>query len=198
MPLITILELFDKIPRDQFVPEEFKDFAYSDMQIQLEHDQRMLTPLEEASLLQKLELKGHELVLEVGTGSGFLTAMLSRLCKQVISIDYYESFAIHARHALSLNHCNNVELITGDACQGWLDRAPYDIIVFTGAIEKLNDTHRLQLLPGGKLFAIVGKAPVMQGQLHSLSHDGHWKMDVIFETNIPPLIDNLKSNEFAF
>ena len=189
----AILDLYNEIPRDEFVPNQFKHFAYSDMQIELAHEQRMMTPLEEAKLLQALDLQGNEIVLEVGTGSGFLTALLSRLCKNVISIDYYASFTTLASRKLAAHQCTNVELYTGDACRGWLDKAPYNVMVFTGAIESLNDTHRLQLLPGGKLFAIVGVAPVMQGQLHSLDHHGSWHTEVIFETNLPPLID--KGNE---
>ncbi|MFA5960744.1 MAG: protein-L-isoaspartate O-methyltransferase [Tatlockia sp.] len=194
----TILSLFDTIPRDAFVPHGFKDFAYSDLQIPLAHGQRMMSPLEEGILLQELALQGHEVVLEVGTGSGFLTAMLSRLCRKVISIDYFEEFTVRAAKSLSEHHCTNVELITGDASAGWLDKAPYDVIVFTGALESLSQTQRLQILPGGKLFAIIGKKFAMQGQLHHLSHEGVWNAEVLFETSLPPLIDKLKPKDFDF
>lgn len=193
-----ILELYDEIHRDEFVPSPFKQFAYSDMQISLSHQQRMMTPLEEATLLQALSLCGNEVVLEVGTGTGFLTALLSRLCKKVISIDYYADFSTQAHRNLDKYKCSNVELLTGDASGGWLDKAPYDAIVFTGALETLTDTHRLQLLPGGNLFAIIGEAPVMQGQLHRLNHNNTWHTNVLFETNIPPLIDKMKPNDFVF
>lgn len=194
----NILALYTEIPREDFVPNQFKHFAYSDMQIDLSHEQRMMTPLEEAKILQALALSGTETVLEVGTGTGFLTALLSRLCKHVISIDYYENFTNQARRTLAKHQCTNVELLTGDACRGWLDKAPYDTILFTGALEALTDTHRLQLLPGGKLFAIIGKEPVMQGQLHILDHNNTWHTEVLFETNLPPLIDKLKPNDFVF
>ncbi|MDR3441791.1 MAG: protein-L-isoaspartate O-methyltransferase [Legionella sp.] len=194
----SILNLYDMFPRNEFVPEQYADFAYSDMQIPLAHDQRMLTPLEEGTILQALDLKGHEIVLEVGTGSGFFTAMLSKLCKQVISVDYYADFTTNAARKLKAHHCDNVELITGDASQGWLDKAPYDVIVFTGALEQLNETHLLQILPGGKLLAIEGKPPVMQARLHQLDHQDQWTQSMIFETNIPLLIDKLKQKEFVF
>lgn len=193
-----ILDLYDTIPRDAFVPEEFKQFAYSDMQIPLAHHQQMMTPLEEATLLQALALKGDEIVLEIGTGTGFLTALLSRLCKKVISIDYFTDFTKNAALNLEQHNCTNIELITGDACHGWLDKAPYDVMVFTGAISTLTETHRLQVLPGGKLFAIVGTKPVMQAQLYTLGHDNQWQEDFLFETNTPPLIDKLKPKEFIF
>src|SRR3989338_4492633 len=158
----SILNLYDVIPRHEFVPEHLAHFAYSDMQIPLAHCQRMLTPLEEGKILQGLELHGTETVLEVGTGSGFFTAMLSKLCKKVISIDYYSDFTLSAARKLEAHHCDNVELFTGDGCRGWLEKAPYDIVVYTGAIEKLTKTHKLQILPGGKLFAIEGTSPAMK------------------------------------
>lgn len=193
-----ILSLYDSIPRDMFVPSNFKSFAYADMQIPLAHEERMMTPLEEALLLQALDLKGNEVVLEVGTGTGFLTTLLSRLSKKIISIDYYSDFTSIAREKLKEIGCSNVELFTGDAHQGWLDSAPYDVIVFTGGLASLSDIQRLQLLPGGKLFAILGKYPVMQGKLHVLNHENTWYEEVIFETLLPPLIDKSKPNVFVF
>ncbi|MCL9683922.1 protein-L-isoaspartate O-methyltransferase family protein [Legionella maioricensis] len=194
----SILNLYDIIPRHEFVPEHLAHFAYSDMQIPLAHGQRMLTPLEEGKILQGLELLGTETVLEVGTGSGFFTAMLSKLCKKVISIDYYPEFTSSAARKLEAHHCDNVELLTGDACHGWLEKAPYDIVVYTGAIEKLTKTHKLQILPGGKLFAIEGKSPAMQAFLYSLDHNDVWQKTMLFETDIPPLLDQLKPKEFVF
>ncbi|MBA2657919.1 MAG: protein-L-isoaspartate O-methyltransferase [Tatlockia sp.] len=194
----TILSLFETIPRQEFVPAAFAHLAYSDMQIPLAHGQRMLTPLEEGKILQALALKGHETVLEIGTGTGFFTALLSQLCKKVISIDCYQDFTHEARRKLNKQGCDNLELITGDAYGGWLDLAPYDVIIFTGAIEGLTKTQRLQILPGGKLFAIVGKQPIMQGQLYSLDHDNNWQAELAFETCIPSLLNKSKSNHFVF
>ncbi|WP_454780554.1 protein-L-isoaspartate O-methyltransferase family protein [Legionella sp. WA2022007384] len=194
----SILNLYDIVLRHEFVPEQFIHFAYSDMQIPLNHDQRMLTPLEEGQILQALELQGHETVLEVGTGSGFFTALLSKLCKKVISIDYYADFTTNAARLLKKHHCNNVELITGDASQGWLESAPYDVVVFTGAKEQINETQKLQILPGGKLFVIEGTSPVMQGRLYELDHSEHWHEALLFETNIPLLIDKSMQKEFVF
>lgn len=194
----SILNLYDVILRHEFVPEQFAHFAYSDMQIPLHYGQRMLTPLEEGVILQTLDLQGHETVLEVGTGSGFFTALLSKLCKKVISIDYYAEFTSHAEKKLKAHHCTNVELITGDASQGWLEKAPYDVVVFTGGLEKITETEKLQILPGGKLFTILGKSPVMQGRLYELDHNENWHESLLFDTNIPLLIDKSKPKEFVF
>jgi protein-L-isoaspartate(D-aspartate) O-methyltransferase len=193
-----ILNLYDLIPRHEFVPEQYSQFAYSDLQIALEQGQRMLTPLEEASTLQALTLNGTEIVLEVGTGSGFFTALLSKLCKQVLSIDWYAQFTENAAQKLNAHQCTNVELITGDASRGWLEKAPYDVIVYTGSLEKLTESHFLQVLPGGKLFAIEGRSPIMQARLYQLDHQGNWSNSIVFETDIPALIDKLKPKEFIF
>ncbi len=194
----SILGLYEQLPRHEFVPAHLSDFAYSDMQIPLSFGQRMLTPLEEGKILQSLALKKHETVLEIGTGTGFFTAMLSKLCKQVISIDYYADFSVHAGKKLSQYECNNVELITGDASNGWMDFAPYDAIVFTGAIEEVSETLKLQVMPGGRLFTIEGEAPVMHACLYHLDHDGVWKKADLFETEIPSLIDKLRTKDFVF
>lgn len=194
----TVLDLYQHAPREAFVPTPLAPFAFSDMQIELPYEQRMLTPLEEGKILQAMNFQGHEVVLEVGTGTGFFTSLLSQLCKKVISVDYYERFTADATRKLGELHHDNIELYTGNAYNGWLDKAPYDAIVFTGAIDALTDTHRLQVLPGGKLFAIVGIEPVMQGQLHRLDHQGRWTMEVIFETNIPPLLSPAKQDYFVF
>lgn len=193
-----VLALYESIHRETFLPVKFQPFAYSDMHIPLAHGQLMMTPLEEALLLQSLQLKGHEVVLEVGTGSGFLTALLSRLCKKIISVDYFADFTASASQKLAEHNCDNTTLFTGDASQGWVDLAPYDIIVFSGALEELNEFQRLQVMAGGRLFAIIGKKPVMQGQLHVLDHDKQWQESVVFETCLPPLVDNLKHDAFVF
>lgn len=194
-----ILSLFEAFPRHEFVPKGWENFAYSDKQIPLMYDERMMTPLEEGKLLQALSLKGNETVLEVGTGTGFLTTLLSQLCKKVISIDYYSAFTESAKQKLETHRCTNVELITGDASSGWFEYAPYDVIIFTSAIEKMNETYKVQLARAGKLFIILGKAPIMRAQLWELQTDSNaWKIEELFETNLPPIIDNKQIRPFVF
>ncbi|MFC3909910.1 protein-L-isoaspartate O-methyltransferase [Legionella dresdenensis] len=193
-----ILDLFESMPRQNFVPAAMQNFAYSDMQIPLAHGQRMLTPVEEGRLLQGLALKGNETVLEVGTGTGYFTALLSKKCKKVISVDYFDEFTKSARARLEQHGCTNVELITGDASQGWLDKAPYDAVVITGAVEHITESHRLQVMPGGKLAVIVGKEPIMLCKLLEQDHSGNWSESLLFETCVPALINRLKTKEFVF
>ncbi len=194
-----VLSLYDKLPRHVFVPEALQHVAYSDLQLSLQHGQRMMTPLEEATVLQALALEGDEQVLEIGTGSGFFTALLSHSAAHVTSIDYYTEFTEQADKKLNTHGKGNVTLITGDASQGWLDKAPYDVVVYTGALSKLNDMHRLQVVPGGKLFTITGAFPVMQGELHILSHDEVWQTQLLFETELPALLSPATSDQpFVF
>ncbi len=193
-----LLDLFQNIPRSAFVPIAMKEFAYSDTQIPLAHSQTMLTPLEEGKILQALDLQGTETILEIGTGSGYLTALLSRLCKKVISVDYFAEFTAQAEVKLHAYDCNNVECITQDASHGWLDNAPYDMVVVTAGCQTIMESYRLQVVPGGKLFAIVGDAPVMRGMLYSLDHHNNWTESMIFETCIPYLITNCNTQKFVF
>jgi len=193
-----ILALYDIIPRHEFVPSHLKHFAYCDMQIELPHGQRMMTPLEEGLLLQSLNLTGQETILEIGTGTGYLTALLSQLSKKVISVDCFSDFTAEAKQRIIQHECNNVELHTGDASLGWLEKAPYDVIIFSGALEEINESHRLQVTPGGKLFAIVGTAPIMQGRLYQLNHQNAWSVELVFETCLPTLINNSKTDTFIF
>jgi protein-L-isoaspartate(D-aspartate) O-methyltransferase len=193
-----ILNLFATTPREHFVPAPLHAFAYSDTQIELAHGQRMMTPLEQGLLLQALQLTGQETVLEVGTGTGYLTALLSQLAKHVISIDCYADFTRSAEQRLTALQRHNVELLTDNAYSGWHDRAPYDIIIFSGALHAITETHRLQLSTGGRLFAITGNAPCMRGKLLQQDNQGQWQEQVIFETNLPPLINKNKQNTFVF
>lgn len=194
----SILALYDEIPRSAFVPEGMRDFAYSDMQISYGIGQRMMTPLEEGKILQALGLQGHETVLEVGTGTGFFAALLSRLSKKVITIEYDKGLTQAAERKLHQYQCHNVECYTGDAYRGWLEKAPYDVVIFTGALEDITDIQRLQVFPGGKLIAILGQAPVMQCILFSLDHNNHWTQKSLYDTCLPPLINAFKVNAFVF
>lgn len=194
-----ILALYDTLPRDAFVPNGLEHIAYSDLQIPLAHGERMMTPLEEATVLQALQLTGNENVLEIGTGSGFFTLLLSHLAKHVTSIDCHADLTEAAQKPLQTYGKDNVTLITGDASTGWLDGAPFDVIVYTGGVLALSEIQKLQVVPGGKLFAIIGQPPVMQGELHSLSHDEVWQKETLFETELPLLTQKIGSEQpFVF
>lgn len=194
----SILNLYQTLPRDYFVPREYKQFAYSDLQIPLGEGQTMLTPLEEATILQSLALTGKETVLEVGTGSGYFTALLAQCAKHVVSVDNRKSFTEQASKNLDQFHIDNVTLCTGDAHRGWMDQAPYDMIVITGAIDELTDIFKPQLMKGGKLFAIIGKNNAMKGTLFQLNQDDTWSSSVLFETHTSRLADINETEPFTF
>ncbi len=193
-----ILDLYVNIPRHEFVPKKYQDFAYSDMQIPLANQQVMLTPLEEATILQELNLSGKETVLEIGTGSGFFTALLSKLAKNVISVDYFPEFTISASSKLNQYECSNVELITTDGVNGHVEKAPYDVVVYTGALKSLTELQKLQVLPGGKLFAFIGESPVIHAKLFNIDHNDNWNEKLLYSTDIPMLINKLAKEPFIF
>lgn len=193
-----ILELYQNNDRADFTPKTYSDFAFSDMQIPLTQGQRMLTPLEEALILQALQLQGHETVLEIGTGTGFFTHLLSQLAKYVITVDYYSEFTQQAQKVCQRHGRSNIEFVTGNAFNGWVNQAPYDVVVFTGAIPHMTETLKLQVNLGGKMFALVGQHPVMAGCLYQVDHHKHWTQELIFETDIPMLIQTNSKPVFVF
>lgn len=194
----AILDLYQTLPREAFVPESYQQLAYSDLQIPLAHGQKMLTPLEEATIIQKLNLQGNERVLEIGTGTGYMTALLAQLSNQVTSVDCHQDFTEMAKANLARFNIENVELHTGDAHRGWMDKAPYDVIVITGALSELDEIFKPQLMKHGKLFAIIGNEPVMQGKLLILDDNDQWHEQVLFDTLVQPLSSNQKTNHFSF
>lgn len=193
-----VLDLYQQIPRDEFTPFEYRKFAYSDFVIPLQHQQYMLTPLEEAATSQALQLQGHETVLEIGTGTGFFTNLLSHCAKHVITVDYFAEFTQRAQKHCATQGRTNIDFFTGDGHNGWVDLAPYDAIVITGALPQLTEALKLQTNLGGKIFAIIGQQPVMQAFLFQVNHHNHWTQQLIFETDTPLLIDNNHHQRFVF
>ena len=183
----TLLALLRELAREDFVPSAYRDFSYSDMAIPLAHQQVMMTPLEEASLLQSVNVQANESVLEIGTGSAYLTALLAHQAQHVYTVDYFADFTRHAQQRLA--DYSNISYFTGDGSRGWAAEAPYDVIILTGALADLPESIRLQILPGGRIFTLLGCAPIVQASVHTLMHDGLWRTQHIFQTSIPPLID---------
>lgn len=189
-----ILHILETLPREAFVPEAFKTLAFADTNIPLAHEQIMMTPFEESTLLQVLNIQPHETVLEIGTGSGYMTALLARLARLVISIEYFADFTARAKEKLEKFAISNVELITANGARGYLEKAPYDVIVFTGSLPALPKILRPQLLPGGRIFAILGDVPVMEATLVN----SEWQYEKLFETYLPPLLKIKHPAEFVF
>lgn len=193
-----VLDLLFKVHREDFVPEAHRALAFVDMEIPLGHGETMWTPKLEARVLQELAIRPTDRVLEVGTGSGYLTALLASLAAEVTSVDIVPEFTRSALQKLRAHGFDNVMLHTGDAARDWIDAAGFDVIVLTGSTPLLPDAYRHRLRAGGRLFAITGTAPVMQAQLITCSAPGTTRSVTVFETCVAPLVNALQPAAFVF
>ncbi len=151
-----VLDLLYAVPREDFVPTAYRALAFTDMEVPIGDGERMMPPKMEARILQELAVKKSDRVLEVGTGSGYLTALLAHRAGHVNSVEINARLAEFGRTNLQRHGVDNITLETGDASRGWTARAPYDVIVLTGSSPVLGQKVLGQLAPGGRLFAVVG------------------------------------------
>ena len=192
-----VLDIIIETPREAFVPEAQQSLAFVDMSLPLGHDEFMMEPKLEARLLQSLEIQTGDEVLEIGTGSGYLTACLARLARQVHSIDIHEDFSQLAGKRLAAQKINNVQLEVGDAAYGIPESTKkYDVIAVTGSIPEYDDCFQQLLKPGGRLFIIVGDAPAMQATLVTRVTENDFDHRVLFETVVKPLIGRARQESF--
>lgn len=193
---MRVLDLLGKVKRERFVPPGRQDLAFMDMEIPLGHGVSMWQPKMEARVLQALKLGRNEHVLEVGSGSGYLTALLSHLALHVTSVEIVPELHAFAEKNLAAHHINNVTLSLGDAAQGW--PGSYDAIVLTGSVPVLPEAFQNSLKAGGRLFAIVGDAPVMNANLITSVAPGVVEKVTLFESCIDPLQNALQPKRFVF
>lgn len=191
-----VLDLLSRVKREQYVPPERQEMAFMDLEIPLGHKAFMWQPKLEARVLQELHIKPSDRVLEVGSGSGYLTALLSRLAAHVTSVEIVPELHAFAEKNLAAHHIDNVALVRGDAAQGW--PGTYDVIVLTGSVPVLPVAFQNSLKPGGRLFAIVGDAPAMQAKLIRCVAPGVFESATLFETNVAPLQNVLQPKRFVF
>jgi protein-L-isoaspartate(D-aspartate) O-methyltransferase len=190
-----VLGAIAETPRERFAPEGYRDLAFADTEIPLAHGQAMLAPKIEGRLLQALAIEPTDEVLEVGTGTGFLTACLARLAERVYSIDIFPEFVASARSNVAAVGAGNVEIETGDALQ--LDlTGRFDAIAVTGSVPVLDDRFVRMLKPEGRLFLVVGRAPVMEARLITLLPTGTTSQS-LFETVLSPLINAERPEPFV-
>lgn len=193
-----VLDLLVKIKREDFVPLQYRSLAFVDMEIPLGHGEKMLAPKLEARLLQELAIRPGDRILEVGTGSGYMTALLASLGGHVDSVEIVPEFTESAAAKLAAYRITNVVLETGDAARGWHKKAPYDAIILTGSVPILPDSFQQSLSPGGRLIAIVGEPPVMEALLISRVGERAFNSTGLFETCIAPLKNALQPERFVF
>lgn len=192
-----VLETLAATEREHFVPPGYESLAFADMEIPLGHGQAMMTPTIEGRVLQALELQGDENVLEIGTGSGFLTACLASLAQSVTSVDLYAEFVERAGTTLEDAGIDNVKLLTMDATQE-LPPGRFDVIVITGSIATLDQRYVDALQPDGRLFVIIGEPPVMEARLIRRTGDHDWDSETLFETTLDPLVNGGLPPQFSF
>jgi len=194
---LDILDVLKNVPREQFVPAGFESLAFADTEIPIGHGQSMMTPTIEGRVLQALGLKPEEVVLEIGTGTGFLAACIARLAASVTSIDIYDDFLEKAAANLEDTGIDNVELAQMDATQELPD-GYFDAIAVTGSIQAFDPRLVMALKPEGRLFVVVGDAPVMEARLVQRTGDNEWQAKVWFETDLTPLVNGALPPQFSF
>ena len=194
----SVLALLKEIPRENFVPPEHSAVAFADFCVPLAHGQCMMQPKVEARLLQSLALTELDQVLEIGTGTGYMTALLSRHCSHVTSVDIHGDFLRPAAARLEALGIHNVTLEEGDGADGWNAAGNWDAILLTGSVPVLPDTYCQALAPSGRLAAIVGQDPVMEAMLYCQNADGELSQQSLFETSLPPLINARAPSAFTF
>lgn len=192
-----VLDLLAAVHREDFVPEAYRRVALADVSIPIGHGEVTMTPKVEARLLQSLLVKPTDRALEIGTGCGYLTALLARSAQSVVSVDIYDDFTREAAGKLAAHQISNVQLESGDAVDGWPGRAPYDVIAVTGSVPVLTDAFQSQLSVGGRLFVIVGESPVMEARLITRIGEQEWSSESLFETDLPPLVGAPEQEHFT-
>ncbi len=198
----TVLDLLFKLKREDFVPVAYRAIAFTDMEIPLGFDQSMLSPKLEARILQELGIKPTDRVLEIGTGSGYLTALLAKSSAHVTSIEYFQDLSDDAAEKLAFAGIHNVRLQVGDAAASPRPFIAggdlFDVIVLTGSTPILPPAFLETLAAHGRLFAVTGDAPVMKATLFTHTGDAQFTSVELFETVIPPLIHAANPSRFAF
>jgi protein-L-isoaspartate(D-aspartate) O-methyltransferase len=196
-----VLSLLFEVKREDFVPAAYQSLAFADIEIPLEHGQHMMTPKMEARILQEVAPKADDRVLDVGTGSGYLAALLAKKSRHVTTVDIHGALADAARARLARGGINNVTVTQGDGAQaqaGVIGSDAFDVIVLGGSIPVLPPRFLELLAPGGRLFAVIGDAPVMVGSLYEKDKSGALTRTEVFDTLLAPLVNCLEPARFAF
>jgi protein-L-isoaspartate(D-aspartate) O-methyltransferase len=193
-----VLDLLHVVKREQFVPAAYQNLAFADVEIPLPGGEAMLAPKFEARILQETGVKKHETVLEIGTGSGYMAALLAHRAAKVTTVEINPETAELAKKNLANAGVHNVTVETGNGAQGWDKGAPYDVIVISGALEVLPEALLKQVKVGGRIAAIVGQAPVMEASIITRTGDNAYSTVKVFETNVRYLTGAPVPSHFQF
>ena len=192
-----VLEVLAEVPREQFVPRDFRSLAFADCEIPIGFGEYMMTPTVEGRVLQSLELTISDTVLEVGTGTGFLTACLATLAQHVTSLEIHERLLKRAGENLADARIDNVDLLPMDATAE-LPEGTFDTIVITGSMHRFDTRYIDALAPDGRLFVVVGDPPIMDARLLRRTGDSDWETRSLFETCLNPLVNSSAAPRFSF
>jgi protein-L-isoaspartate(D-aspartate) O-methyltransferase len=194
----SVLDLLLEIKREEFVPEQYRNLAFADMEIPLGHGESMLTPKMEARMVQELGVRKTDRVLLIGTGSGYVAALLAKLGGQIVAVERQQDFTHAAARRLAGHGIANVQLQTGNGAEGWPAQAPYDAILLTGSVSVPPEALQMQLAIGGRLLAVLGEPPVMTANLVTRVSQNAFNTVGLFETSIPSLRDIRQPERFVF
>lgn len=197
-----VTEVLARVPREAFVPPSHRGHAFADLQMPLGlHDQVMMEPKLEGRMLQALDPQPNDRVLEIGTGSGFITACLIELGGPVTSVEYFPELQEQALTRLEslgyMDRSGRHRLMTGDASAGWDDAQQYDVIAVTGSLPELHHGFHHSLRVGGRVFVIVGDFPIMEALLITRTDTDAWRTESVLDTSVPHLINARKHRRFA-
>ena len=194
----VVLQLLADVKREDFVPSNYKAMAFADIAIPLSGQQVMLAPRLQARLLQDAAVQPNDKVLEIGTGSGFTTAMLARQAQRVISLEINSELADLARANLQRANIHNAEVRCADGALGAAAEGPFDVILLGGSVAEVPQALLAQLKVGGRLVAIVGEEPIMHAMVMTRTSETNFKSDEKWDDNAPRLLNFPQPSSFKF
>ncbi len=196
-----VLDVINEVPRENFAPDQYKNLAYADTRIPLgnfnDSPCTMANPIIDGRILQEMNIQEDDLILEIGTGSGYLTACLAKLGRHVDTVDINEELTEQAEKNLQALSINNVNLTTGDASKSWDQKRNYDVIVISAAMKTIPDSYKKLLKLNGRMFIVTGEAPAMTAYRVTRTEENNWTVEELFETNIEKIIQPVKQT-FTF
>ncbi|MBS0438411.1 MAG: protein-L-isoaspartate O-methyltransferase [Proteobacteria bacterium] len=192
-----VLGTLAALRREDFVTAAQRNLAFADLCLPLGHDEFMMKPVVEGRVLQAVSAQAGESVLEIGTGSGFLTACLARMAGEVVSVEQHADFADIARSRLSAAGMANTRVETAEAVRGFDPKRQFDVMVVTGAVFELPQHWRAWIKPGGRIFAVTGQSPAQRASLYTQADNGAWDAVALFETDLSYLRHAAPPQRFA-
>jgi len=193
-----VLDVISRVRREDFVAAEHRQLAFADLCLPLGHGEVMMKPVVEGRVLQALDVQATDRVLEIGTGSGYLSACLATLSAQLVSVDIYPDFTAAAGERLRHAGIGNASLVTGEAVRAWQPEGLFDVLVVTGAVAEIPTRWRAWLKPGGRAFVVSGQSPVQRAMLLTHDETGDLRAQGLFETDLPYLVHAEPAPRFVF